>query len=92
MLKAGGPNGRSCECAAVGNAPWRSTLETVDRGAVFTLGVNLANLPLAILANLPPGHALIRAYLRDAPRIWYDAHFDSSPLWEDVEINMDMFN
>ncbi len=53
---------------------------------------NLQRIPDEQLAALPPGQGFIRGYIRDAPRIWYDPHFDSSPLWEGVQINMDMFN
>jgi proline iminopeptidase len=53
---------------------------------------NLQRIPDEQLAALPPGQGFIRGYIRDAPRIWYDPHFDSSPLWEGVQINVDMFN
>jgi proline iminopeptidase len=52
----------------------------------------LRRIPDEQLADLPAGEAFIKAYIRDAPRIWYDPHFDSSSLWEGVEINMDMIN
>lgn len=39
-----------------------------------------------------PGQNFIRTYVRNGPKSWYDPDFDSSPLWEDVEVNMDMFN
>ncbi|MEE8350319.1 MAG: alpha/beta hydrolase [Acidobacteriota bacterium] len=44
------------------------------------------------LAQLPPGERWIKSYVRNGPRAWYDPHFDSTPLWEDVEVNMEMFN
>ena len=44
------------------------------------------------LAQLPPGERWIKSYVRDGPRAWYDPHFDSTPLWEDVDVNMEMFN
>ncbi len=31
----------------------------------------------------------IRAMVRNGPMAWYDPDFDSSPFWEDVEMNMD---
>jgi proline iminopeptidase len=52
----------------------------------------LERLPDAELAEMSPGDAMIQGYIRDAPKIWYDPHFDCSPLWESVEINMDMMN
>ncbi len=53
---------------------------------------NMRRVPDEQLAELPPGEAFIKGYIRDAPRIWYDPHFDSSPLWAGVELNIDMFN
>jgi proline iminopeptidase len=44
------------------------------------------------LSQLPPGEAWIKTYVRKGPRAWYDPHFDSSPLWDGVDVNMDMFN
>jgi proline iminopeptidase len=44
-------------------------------------------LPDQELAKLPPGQRFIRTYFRNAPRIWFDPHFDASPLWEGVEAN-----
>jgi len=39
-----------------------------------------------------PGQNFIQAYVRNGPMAWYDPDFDSSPFWEGVEVNMDMFN
>ena len=39
-----------------------------------------------------PGQNFIRTYVRNGPMAWYDPEFDSTPLWEGVEVNMDMFN
>jgi proline iminopeptidase len=50
---------------------------------------NLRRLPDEQLAQLPPGQRFIRSYIRNGPRTWYDAGFDSSPLWEGVERNDD---
>ncbi len=44
------------------------------------------------LAQLPPGERFIKSYVRNGPRAWYDPHFDSTPLWEGVDINMQMFS
>ena len=52
---------------------------------------NLQRFPDEDLAQLPPGPRFIKSYVRNGPKIWYDPRFDSSPLWEGVEINMDMF-
>ncbi len=50
---------------------------------------NQRRLPDEQLAQLPPGQRFIQTYIRDSPLIWYDPHFDSSPLWEGVESNDD---
>jgi proline iminopeptidase len=52
---------------------------------------NLLTLPDAELAKLPPDEAFVRGYIRNAARVWYDPRFDCTPLWQDVKINMDMF-
>lgn len=52
----------------------------------------LRRLPDEKVAQLPLGEQLNRRYIRDAPRIWYSARFDATPLFEDVEFNPDMYN
>ena len=52
----------------------------------------LTRVPDEQLANLPPSEAWAKGYIRNAPRIWYDALFDATPLFEGVEANMDMLN
>jgi proline iminopeptidase len=61
---------------------------SAERKAVWDERV--AALPDEELAQLPPGEAFIKGYIRDAPKIWYDPDFDSTPLWEGVSVNMDM--
>jgi proline iminopeptidase len=63
---------------------------SVERKAVMEEA--LQRLPDEQLAELSPGEAMIKGYIRDAPKIWYDPHFDCSPFWDGVEINMDMIN
>ncbi|MGE3510852.1 MAG: alpha/beta hydrolase [Vicinamibacterales bacterium] len=43
------------------------------------------------LAKLPADQAFVRGYIRNAARVWCDPRFDSTPLWQDVTVNMDMF-
>lgn len=50
---------------------------------------NQQRLPDEQLAQLPPGQRFIQTSIRDSPLIWYDPHFDSSPIWEGVESNDD---
>ena len=52
---------------------------------------NMRAIPEEKLSELPPGEAFITGYIRNAARIWYDPRYDCTPLWEGVEINMDMF-
>lgn len=52
---------------------------------------NLRRYPDEQLARLPPGERFGRDYVRRGPKIWYDPRFDSSPFWEGVNLNMDMF-
>ena len=65
-------------------------LASAERKAA--LEENRQKMPDEQLAQLPPGEAFIKTYIRNSPRGWYDPHFDSSPLWEGVDINMDMFD
>lgn len=60
---------------------------SLERKAVME--ENRRRVPDEQLAQLPPGQRFIRTYIRDAPRTWYDAQFDASPLWEGVESNDD---
>lgn len=48
-------------------------------------------LPDEKLAALSPSQRFIKQYIRSGARIWYDFNFDSSPLWEGVEINIEIF-
>jgi proline iminopeptidase len=61
-----------------------------ERKAV--LEENQRRLPDEKLAGLSPGEQFIKRYVRDGPRTWYDPRFDALPLWEGVELNMDMIN
>ncbi len=53
---------------------------------------NMLTLSDDDLAALPPGEAFVRGYVRNAARIWYDPRFDCTSLWEDITVNMDMFD
>jgi proline iminopeptidase len=66
---------------------WQETA-SIERKAAMEAA--LARVPDEPLTELEPGEAFIRDYIRDAPKIWYDAEFDSTPLWEGVEANMEM--
>ncbi len=66
--------------------------ESVDPERKKIMETNLLHLPNENLSQLSPSHAFIQSYIRNGPKAWYDPKFDSSPLWEGVEINMDMFS
>lgn len=55
---------------------------------------NERRLPDDEIARMPVsrGRQFIATYIRNGPQAWYDANFDSTPLWEGVDINMDMFD
>lgn len=66
------------------------TAASAERKAVME--ENLRRMPETTFADLPSGQRFIKSYIRNGPRAWYDPRFDSSPLWEGVDINMDMVN
>jgi proline iminopeptidase len=79
----------SAASAAAADLYWQESVSP-DRKAV--LEENFQRLPDERLAQLPPDEQFIRTYVRNGPRIWYDPRFDSSPLWEGVEVNRDMID
>jgi proline iminopeptidase len=68
---------------------WEETASFERKAA---LDVARARVPDEHLERLPPGEGFIRGYIRDAAQTWYDATFDCTPLWEGVELNVDMIN
>lgn len=68
---------------------WQETASAERKAAMEAA---LARIPDELLAELPPAEAWARGYIRNAPRIWFDAQFDATPLFEGVEANMDMIN
>ena len=79
----------SAASAAAQTQYWDATASE-DRKAA--LAENIRRVSDSALAAMPPSQGFIQAYVRNGPRAWYDPRFDSSPFWEGVEINMDMFN
>ncbi len=51
------------------------------------LEANVQRLPDDELARLSLSERSIAAYVRNGPKIWFDPQFDSTPLWEGVELN-----
>lgn len=63
---------------------WRESVSP-ERKALFE--ANLQRLPDDELAHLPLSERFITAYIRNGAKIWFDPKFDSTPLWEGVELN-----
>lgn len=42
------------------------------------------------LASMLPDEAFIAQYVADGPKLWYDPNYDSSPLWQNVHVNIDV--
>jgi proline iminopeptidase len=70
----------------------RAWEESVDPVRKKIMQENMKRLPDDQLAQLGGDQAFIQWYIRSSSRIWYDPNFDSTPLWEGVEMNMDLFN
>lgn len=51
-----------------------------------------ATLTPELLATLTPGAVLIRTYVANGPRYWYDPDYDAAWLWEGVTPNVDILN
>lgn len=54
------------------------------------LAANLAQLPEAIAAA--PDRAFVTYCLMMGPKNWFDYRYDAQHLWQDVEVNMTMFD
>jgi proline iminopeptidase len=79
----------SATSAAAAERYWQESVSPERKAAMEE---NLRRLPDETLAQLPLQERFIRSYVRNGPRIWYDPRFDSSPLWEGVEVNLDMID
>ena len=64
------------------------TAATAERKAI--LAENRAKLPDAEMEELTPHRRYIEWYIRETPRVWYDPRFDIRPIWEDLDVNVDM--
>ena len=63
---------------------WQESVSP-ERKALFE--ANLQRLPDDELAKLPPSQAFIATYVRNGAKVWFDPKFDSTPLWEGIEVN-----
>lgn len=68
---------------------WQESVDPIRKAAIAE---NIRRFPDEKLAQLSPSEAFVQSYVRNGPYAWYDPHFDSSPFWEGVEANTDMFN
>lgn len=72
------------ENAALIERTWK---ESVDPERKRILEERRAELPDKQILKLPKIDQMVAFYVRDSPMIWYDADFDSSPLWNDVRLD-----
>ena len=63
---------------------WQESVSP-ERKALFE--ANLQRLPDDTLSKLPLSERFITTYVRNGAKIWFDPKFDSTPLWEGVELN-----
>jgi proline iminopeptidase len=68
---------------------WETTASAERKAA---LEHNWEGVPEEAPAESYPGQNFVKTYVRNGPRAWYDQDFDSTPLWENEDVNMDMFN
>ena len=61
--------------------------ESVSPERKALLEANRQRLPDDELAKLSFSESFRGAYIRDGAKIWFDPKFDSTPLWEGVEVN-----
>lgn len=71
------------------NQAWE---ESVDPNRKKILRDNISQLPDKKIAELSPSEAFMKTYVRDGPKAWYNPNFDSSPLWDGIEVNIEMFS
>ena len=64
--------------------------ESVDPERKKAMNDNLLRFSDEKLSKLSPSQAFIQTYVRNGPRTWYDPHYDSTPLWEGITLNLDM--
>jgi len=81
------PPSFSAANAAAAERSWQE-LVSPERKAIMQ--ENLERLPDEKIALLPPGKQFLTRLVRNEPRMYYNPRFDSSPLYEDAEVNMDV--
>jgi proline iminopeptidase len=53
---------------------------------------NLEKLGPDALSKLPPGERVIKYYVTNGPKYWYDYNYDASWLWQGMHVNGPVFN
>ncbi len=79
----------SLKSQEMANQYWKDLASSVRKAA---LEENLHQLLKDQNVELTPSQQFIKQYILNGPRIWYDYRFDSSSLWEGVEINVPLVN
>jgi proline iminopeptidase len=65
-------------------------LATAERKAA--LDRNWEGVPEEAPEDSYPGENFVKTYVRNGPMAWYDHDFDSTPLWKDVDVNLEMIS
>ncbi len=88
IMIANSPN-YSAAFLEANNRYWEESVSP-ERKAI--LKENRQRVPDEKIDSVPPDEQFAKWYIREGPRFWYDPRFDSSPLWEGVQFNRDMYH
>lgn len=77
------------DVAAASEAFWQAD---ASQDRQHKLQQSMTKLTRELLDTLTPGDVLIRTYVANGPRYWYDPDYDAAWLWEGVTPNMDIVN
>lgn len=72
---------------AAGEEYWQDVADPERKGLLAQIMRELGDR-----ATLRADETFIQAYILNAPKIWFDPRFDSSPLWDGVELNVPIFS
>ena len=88
IMIANSPN-YSAAFLEANNRYWEESVSP-ERKAI--LKENRQRVPDEKIDSAPPDEQFAKWYIREGPRFWYDPRFDSSPLWEGVQFNRDVYH
>jgi proline iminopeptidase len=75
------------------DAAYENWLQLASPERQAALAANLSSVTAEQLAQLTTSEAFILKYfILKAPMAWYNPYFDPTPLWEGVDVNLQMFN